>query len=195
MSRSPDSGEGPAGSSDRSGPVQAGSKRRDSDLSPRARVHRSRSRSWALQVLYRWEAAGAEGSLVDVFHETARLRRVAPARVSRIMRHLERVEANLPQVDQVLRRALDNWRLERLAVVDRSVLRLAASEMLFDDEVPPLVALQEGIRLAGQYGGPQSPRFVNGVLDAVFREMGAPAQEQASATRPGSRKSPPAPRR
>ncbi len=141
-----------------------------SDLSPRARVHRSRSRSWALQVLYRWEAEGAEGELVDVFHETARLRRVAPARVGPTLRHLERLERHLPEVDAALRRALDNWRLERLAVVDRCVLRLAASEMLFEEGVPPLVALQEGIRLAGQYGGPQSPRFVNGVLDAVFRE-------------------------
>ena len=107
---------------------------------------------------------------MDVFQETLRMRRVAPARISRVERHLRCLEAHLPEVDAALREALDNWRLERLAVVDRSVLRLAASEMLFDSETPPLVALQEGIRLAGQYGGPQSPRFVNGVLDAVLRE-------------------------
>lgn len=152
-------------------PVDGGrADKSESVTSARTRVHRSRSRSWALQVVYRWEAGGADGSLMDVFQETLRMRRVAPARISRVERHLRCLEAHLPEVDAALREALDNWRLERLAVVDRSVLRLAASEMLFDSETPPLVALQEGIRLAGQYGGPQSPRFVNGVLDAVLRE-------------------------
>jgi len=52
------------------------------------------------------------------------------------------------------------------------VLRLAAAELLFFDEVPPKVSIQEGIRLAEQYGGVDSPRFVNGVLDALYKRLG-----------------------
>ena len=73
--------------------------------------------------------------------------------------------------DGALQGALENWRLERLATLDRAVLRLAAAELLFVDEVPPKVSIQEGIRLAEQYGGPDSPRFVNGVLDALYKGL------------------------
>jgi N utilization substance protein B len=66
---------------------------------------------------------------------------------------------------------VDNWRLERLSTLDRAVLRLAGTEMLFLDGVPPKVSIQEAIRLAEQYGGPDSPRFVNGVLDALYKGL------------------------
>ncbi len=147
--------------------------RRDgSELTPAERVDRSRARSWATQILYRWESEGGGHSLMDAFRETLRTRHVADRRVPLIEEHIARVNEHLEEVDKVLERALDNWRLERLSRVDRSVLRLSASEILYDSEVPPRVALQEGIRLAGQYGGAESPRFVNGVLDAVLRRSG-----------------------
>ena len=75
-------------------------------------------------------------------------------------------------MDRALLEAMENWRLDRLSRVDRAILRLAVAEMLFLEDVPPKVAVQEGIRLAGQYGGHNSPRFVNGVLDAVLRSLG-----------------------
>lgn len=137
---------------------------------PRERVDRTRTRSWALQVLYRWDGSSAGRSLEEALEDTLRTRRVAERRVPLLRAHVRRVQKHLPEVDAALKRALDNWRLERLSRVDRSVLRLAAAELLFAPEVPPRVALQEGIRLAGQYGGSESSRFVNGVLDAVYRE-------------------------
>ena len=79
------------------------------------------------------------------------------------------VDEHLPELDRQLHDALENWRLERLSAIDRAVLRLAAAELLYVDEVPPKVTIQEGIRLAEQYGGPDSPRFVNGVLDALYK--------------------------
>jgi N utilization substance protein B len=82
---------------------------------------------------------------------------------------LETLQDHLPEVDRTLISALDNWRLERLSVMDRSILRLAATELLFLDEIPPKVSIQEGIHLAEAYGGKDSPRFVNGVLDALFK--------------------------
>jgi transcription termination factor NusB len=57
--------------------------------------------------------------------------------------------------------------------MDRAVLRLGAAELLFLDDIPPRVSLQEAVRLAEQYGGADSPRFVNGVLDAFYRRVSA----------------------
>lgn len=139
-----------------------------SGLPARERLDRTRARGWALQILYRWDGA-PESSLYEALDDTLRTRRVAERRIPLIRQHVERVAAHLDEVDQVLDEAMENWRLERLSRIDRSVLRLSGSELLFAQDVPPRVALQEGIRLAGQYGGDDSTRFVNGVLDAVLR--------------------------
>ena len=81
------------------------------------------------------------------------------------------LDESLPDVDGALQDALDNWRLERLSTIDRAILRIGAVELLHVPEIPPKVAIQEAIRLAEAYGGPDSPRFVNGVLDALFKQL------------------------
>jgi N utilization substance protein B len=82
---------------------------------------------------------------------------------------VESLQDNLPDVDRALQGSLENWRLERLSVMDRSILRLAAAEILFLEDIPPKVSIQEAIHLAEAYGGKDSPRFVNGVLDALYK--------------------------
>jgi N utilization substance protein B len=72
-------------------------------------------------------------------------------------------------VDARLDEALDNWRMDRLSILDRGVLRIAAVEILHFQDVPPKVSIQEAVRLAERYSGNDSPRFVNGVLDALFK--------------------------
>ncbi len=136
--------------------------------------NRTLARAWALHVLYRWESLGGDESLREALGSVLRTRRVAPSREGYLRRLVETVEEHLPEVDRVLEAALENWRLERLSVVDRSILRLAAAELLFLEDIPPKVSIQEGIRLAERYGGPDSPRFVNGVLDALYRGTGEP---------------------
>ncbi len=84
-------------------------------------------------------------------------------------RLLELLDDHLPEVDAALQEALDNWRLERLSSIDRAVLRIGAIELLWVEDVPPKVTIQEAIRLAEAYGGDDSPRFVNGVLDALYK--------------------------
>lgn len=76
-------------------------------------------------------------------------------------------------IDGQLDQSLTNWRLERLSVIDRNILRLAAAEMMYGDQqdVPPAVAIQEAIMLAEKYGTQESPRFVNGVLDALRKSV------------------------
>jgi N utilization substance protein B len=147
----------------------------DDRLAPRDRIDRSRARAWALQIHYRWEAGGAEGTLRDALVETMATRRIAPRRVPYVRRLLGVLDEHLEGIDDALRSALDNWRLERLSTLDRAVLRIGTAELLWIDEVPPKVAIQEAIRLAEAYGGPESPRFVNGVLDALYKRHAGPA--------------------
>lgn len=142
------------------------------NLARAERIDRSRARAWALQVHYRWESAGREGSLRDALVETTGTRRISPRRLPYVRRLLALMDEHLPEVDKALQSALENWRLERLSTLDRAVLRVGATELLFVDDVPPKVSIQEAIRLAEQYGGPDSPRFVNGVLDALFKRAG-----------------------
>ncbi len=141
-----------------------------SSLDRRDRIDRMRSRAWVLQILYLWETQGCEEPLSEAMEAVFRTRRVASDRVPLVARHMAALEEYLGQIDSAIRGSVENWRLDRLSRVDRSILRLAVAELLFlREEVPPKVAIQEGIRLAGQYGGADSPRFVNGVLDAVYK--------------------------
>ncbi len=141
--------------------------------SPRDRIDRSRARAWALQVLYRWEASGGGATLRDALVETMATRRISPRRVPYLRRILDAVDENLEAIDQALHQALQNWRLDRVSAMDRAVLRLGAAELLYFDDVPPRVSIQEALYLAEQYGGTDSPRFVNGVLDALYRRVEA----------------------
>jgi N utilization substance protein B len=79
-----------------------------------------------------------------------------------------------PRLDRAIVDQARNWRLERMAVVDRNVLRLAVWELLFDPETPAPVVIDEAVEVARRYGSEQSASFINGVLDAVRRAHGAP---------------------
>jgi N utilization substance protein B len=82
---------------------------------------------------------------------------------------------HLDEIDAKLTAAAENWRLPRMATVDRNVLRLGAFELLHTPETPAAVAFDEAIELARRYGSADSPAFVNGVLDRLRREAGATA--------------------
>ena len=133
------------------------------------RIDRHRARAWLLQILYRWESASFDGSLRDALVDTVATRRVSPRRLPYIRSVLRLLEEHLGEVDAKVSSALDNWRLERVGKIDRAILRIGAVEILYIEEVPPKVSIQEAIQLAEAYGGEDSPGFVNGVLDALFK--------------------------
>jgi len=137
-------------------------------LSRRERIDRTRSRGWALQVLYRWEAGGGETDLLEVLNEVERTRRIAPRRRPWVKAILGTIQEHRDELDLALSSVTRNWRLDRLSRIDRAVLRIGAAELLHLEEVPPRVAIQEAVRLAERYGGNDSARFVNGVLDALY---------------------------
>ena len=140
-------------------------------LEPGERLDRMRARAWVLQVHYCWESRGVQGTLADALVDTLATRRISPRRISYIRRIVRLLDDNLAEIDETLGAALENWRLNRLSTIDRAVLRIGAAELLFVEDVPPKVAIQEAIRLAEAYGGDESPRFVNGVLDALYKTM------------------------
>ena len=130
----------------------------------------SRARARALQALYAWDVRGAEGlELVAtrVWDDLAvgpEERRLAGYIVREMVLHGEEIDRELSDITT-------NWRLERLGVIERTVLRLAAAE-LRRGETPPKVVIQESVRLAERYGSEQSARFVNGIVDALARRAG-----------------------
>jgi N utilization substance protein B len=80
---------------------------------------------------------------------------------------------SLAEIDAILRDNLENWRLERLAIVDRNVLRLAVYEFLHEADTPPIVVIDEAIEVARRFGGEDSSQFANGILDAVRKKLEA----------------------
>lgn len=140
---------------------------------------RSRARGWALQVLYAWEARGRKLAPSAVLAEFLRERRVARSSQEYLAVLVRVVGEHADEIDGELQGALTNWRLERLSAIDRNILRIAAAEMLYLEEVPPRVSIQEAIVLAEKYGTAESPRFVNGVLDALLRRLQGRAQPRA----------------
>jgi transcription antitermination protein NusB len=141
-------------------------------LGRRERIDRSRSRAWLLQIHYRWEAGARAGTLRDALVATTATRRISPRRLPYVRHVLTLLDENADAVDAALQKALEHWRIDRLSTIDRAILRVAATEILFVEDVPPKVSIQEGIRLAETYGGADSPRFVNGVLDALYKTQG-----------------------
>lgn len=132
---------------------------------------RSRARGWALQVLYAWETRGMKDSPVRTFRQLERERHMAADSQPYVQRLLEQFEQNQAAIDSTLQGSLANWRLDRLSMIDRNILRLAATEMMHVEDVPPRVSIQEAIHLAEKYGTNESPRFVNGVLDALMKAV------------------------
>jgi N utilization substance protein B len=84
---------------------------------------------------------------------------------------LEGVTSDLEKIDLKISTAAKNWRLSRIAATDRNLLRIAVYEMLERAEVPPEVAINEAVEIAKRFAGEDSPKFINGVLDAIMSEL------------------------
>ncbi len=95
---------------------------------------------------------------------------------------LDGILAKQVELDLVIEKAAPDWPIDRISPVDRNILRLGLYELLFSnrDEVPAKVAINEAIELAKQFGGENSSRFVNGVLGAVYKEIGEPGKNETS---------------
>lgn len=130
-------------------------------------------RTVILQTLYEWDFYKQEKDITAILERN--LEEFAPGidEPDFAWRILKGVAEHLTEIDDILKKAAPDWPIERIAAIDRNILRIGLYELLFADhnEVPPRVAINEAIELAKNYGGPNTSRFVNGVLGTIYREM------------------------
>jgi len=135
---------------------------------------RRKSREYALQMLFQWDITHDDiDSISTTFWET--LDAPEPPDVvafadSLATGTIERVE----KIDAIIERHAENWRLDRMAVVDRNLLRLAIHEFLSvkeDGEMPAAVIINEAIEIARRFSAEGSPQFINGILDSIRKEL------------------------
>jgi len=134
--------------------------------------NRTRAREAALQVLYQLDLRGTEilGELDALLRHLLAPMETDPS-VTRFARDLVTgCWDHRAELDQRIRQIAENWDLDRMAVVDRSVLRMAAFELLYVADVPPKVAINEAIDLAKRYSTADSGAFVNGILDKILMD-------------------------
>jgi N utilization substance protein B len=131
-------------------------------------TRRSRGREVALQVLYQVEQN--PGVPPEEVRRFIHRRLLGDRKLSEFTEGLiAGVKEHQPRIDAVISEVAENWRLDRMAAIDRNILRLGAYEMLYCPEVPARVALNEALELAKRYSTAQSSRFVNGILDRVLQ--------------------------
>lgn len=131
---------------------------------------RTRAREFVLQVMYQheinqeplsdlfevlWENAGAVHSDIKLFAE-----KLAGLTLK-----------SQKDVDEAIRKAAENWDIERMAVLDRCILRFASYELLYMDDIPPKVTINEAVNIAKKYSQEESGKFVNGILDKIVHSQ------------------------
>ena len=139
-------------------------------------TRRTRGREIALQILYQTEQNPGLGPQ-DVRRFVERRLRGDKKLVEFAEALIAGVQAHKPEIDAMISEVAENWRLDRMAAIDRNILRLGAFEMRFCPEIPPKVAINEALELAKRYSTAQSSRFVNGILDRL--QDAVPASEPA----------------
>jgi len=127
--------------------------------------YRRKSRELALQALYQAEVSGTEpltrfALLCDNFKVDQKVVPLAEALLVGIAAHAE-------EIDALISRHAKNWRVGRMSIIDRSLIRLGVYEVLFRDDVPATVAINEAIEIAKRYSTDDAPSFINGILDAI----------------------------
>jgi len=153
-------------------------------------ANRHLSRSIVLQTLFEWdfksdtkkEDISSESDIKDALKRN--LKEFAPGFEDDafVFSLMEKVLKKRVTVDEIIEKAAPDWPIDKISVIDRNILRIGLTELLFGDrnEVPPKVAINEAIELAKTFGGENSGKFINGVLGAVYKEIGEPGKEQIS---------------
>jgi N utilization substance protein B len=131
-------------------------------------------RTVILQSLYEWDFYKGKHDIVAILDRN--LAEFAPGidEPEFAWKIMKGITEHMKDIDNIITKAAPEWPLDKIAIIDRNILRLGLSELLYADssEVPPKVAINEAIELAKNYGGPNAARFINGVLGTIYREVG-----------------------
>ena len=130
-------------------------------------------RTIVLQSLFEWDFYDKEVNLVDILERNMKRFGEDVDEPEFAWRIIKGIIEHLNEIDEVIKKAAPDWPLNQIALVDRNVLRIGLYELMYADkkEVPPKVAINEAIEMVKNFGGINSPKFINGVLGAVYREM------------------------
>lgn len=146
-------------------------------------ANRHLSRSIVLQSLFERDfRCLPENTIEEILHRNAEEFAPGMGDFSFIKSLADGVLKKRKDIDSIIEKAAPEWPIDKIAMVDRNVLRIGLYELIFGDrkEVPAKVAINEAIELAKSFGGETSGKFVNGVLGAVYKEMGEPGKEEVS---------------
>ena len=130
---------------------------------------RRNAREMALQVLYQFDVRGNDAEADDALAMRLKPTLSKDAR-DYTLKLVQGVKYHKKQIDALIETASENWSLKRIALVDRNILRLAAFEILYCDDIPHKVAIDEAVELGKEFGTKESGSFINGILDRVSRE-------------------------
>jgi N utilization substance protein B len=146
-------------------------------------ANRHLSRSIVLQSLFEWDFnSKSKEEALSIFNRD--VKEFAPGGGDLVFMEtlINGILEKQKDIDLIIEKAAPDWPIEKISVMDRNILRLGLYELLFGDrgQVPPKVAINEAIELSKTFGGETSSKFVNGVLGAVYKEMGEPGKEETS---------------
>src|SRR5215469_9869570 len=131
---------------------------------------RRKAREYALQMLFQWDIThDAVEQIVATFFQNQPEESSATVDFARelVTGTVEHVE----EIDRLIQRHAEHWRLDRMATVDRNLLRLAVQEFLYDKQTPKTVVINEAIEIARRFSAQESPQFINGILDSIKKEL------------------------
>jgi len=136
-----------------------------------------------LQSLYEWDFYKQQTDLAKIVERNVGEFGPGIDEPDFVWRTIKGVIEHLSDINTIIEKAAPEWPLDQIAIIDRNVLRVGLYELLFADknEVPPKVAINEAIELAKAYGGMNSPKFVNGVMGTIYRELGGETKEEEEA--------------
>ena len=132
---------------------------------------RTQAREYALQILYQIDVRKdpEDKILVDFWKNIETEPEVSDFAAKIVIGTIR----NKKKSDEMITKYASNWKLSRMAVIDRNVLRMAAYELLFCEDIPPKVSINEAVDLAKKFGDTESGKFVNGILDKINKEEAA----------------------
>ncbi len=131
---------------------------------------RRKAREYALQMLFQWDIThDSVEQIVATFFQNQPEESATTVAFARdlLTGTIEHVE----EIDRLIQRHAEHWRLDRMAIVDRNILRLAAQEFMYGDGAPKTVVINEAIEIARRFSSQESPQFINGILDSIKKEL------------------------
>lgn len=142
-------------------------------------MNRHLARTLAMQTLYEWDFRSEE-DVKKLLEDNLKATNHDSSDSTFVTMLIDGVIEHRDEIDELITKAAPEWPLDQISVIDKSILRLAAYELLYSQDVPPKVAIDEAVELGKTFGGDNTSRFVNGVLGSLYRQSDRYQKEEQS---------------